>query len=333
MQTATPVLQVQPPTDWHVLLLVLASQPSGVPAHEAAPDQVQLLDDRQVVLDELVEQEAAVPAQLPLVAFQVQPRSAAHMVLLTLLAQAVGAPLQARVALLQVHPDCAVQVVRLVLSLQAAGVPTQLGPADAAHVQPLCSVHEADVVCDVHGATTPEHRPEPVGQVQPGSAAQAVAVVFELQDLGVPEHVPAAGVLTRQPGTAGQVDVDRDAHDAWVGVPAQCGPIEKVTVAVGTRVRADLQQIWPAQSLLTSQVLGQDLLHMPLQHSSPEVVLQSADWVHALGQLAYPGFRHRPAAFTCSSTRRTVVQQISPETVSQSVDWLQDFGHFAGGRQ
>jgi hypothetical protein len=62
--------------------------------------------------------------------------------------------------------------------------------------------------------------------------------------------------------------------------------MEKVTVASGTRVRADLQQIWPAQSLLTLQVLGHDLLHIPLQHTSPEAVLQSADWAQALGQVA-----------------------------------------------
>jgi hypothetical protein len=47
-----------------------------------------------------------------------------------------------------------------------------------------------------------------------------------------------------------------------------------------------LQQIWPEQSLLTLQVLGQDLLHMPLQHSSPALVLQSVDWTHALGHVA-----------------------------------------------
>ena len=59
----------------------------------------------------------------------------------------------------------------------------------------------------------PEHRPVPVGQAQPGSAAHVVEVVFEPQDLGVPAHVPAVGVFTRQPGTDGQVDVDRGAHD------------------------------------------------------------------------------------------------------------------------
>ena len=104
VQTETPVLHVQP-LDWHVLLVMLVSQPSGVPAHEAAPDHAQLLADRQVVLDGLVEQAVAVPVQLPLAVLQVQPRSAAHMVLLTLFAHAVAAPLQASVALLHVHPD------------------------------------------------------------------------------------------------------------------------------------------------------------------------------------------------------------------------------------
>jgi hypothetical protein len=52
-----------------------------------------------------------------------------------------------------------------------------------------------------------------VGQAHPGSAAQVVAVVFEAQDLGVPVHVPSVGVFIRQPGTDGQVDVDRAAHD------------------------------------------------------------------------------------------------------------------------
>jgi hypothetical protein len=45
---------VQPLTDWHVLLVELVSQPSGVPVHEAVPDHAQLLADRQVVLEVLV---------------------------------------------------------------------------------------------------------------------------------------------------------------------------------------------------------------------------------------------------------------------------------------
>jgi len=213
-QVDTPVLQVQPLTDWHVLLVALVSQPSGVPTHAVVLDHAQLLADRQVVLDVLVEHAVAVPVQLPLAVFQVHPRSAAHMVLLTLFAQAVGTPLQARVALLQVQPGCAVQVVTLVLSVQAMGVPMQLAPVDAAHVQPGCTVQEVVVVRDVHGDTVPEHVPGPAGQRQPGSAAQVAEVVFEPQALGVPAHVPAVGVATRQPSTEGHADADSDAHDA-----------------------------------------------------------------------------------------------------------------------
>jgi hypothetical protein len=55
--------------------------------------------------------------------------------------------------------------------------------------------------------------PKPVGQAHPGSAAQVVAVVFVLHDQGVPAQVPRGGVFIRQPGTDGQVDVDKDAHD------------------------------------------------------------------------------------------------------------------------
>lgn len=47
-----------------------------------------------------------------------------------------------------------------------------------------------------------------------------------------------------------------------------------------------MQQIWPEQSLLTLQVLGHDWLHLPPQHSSPAAVSQSADSVHAWGQVA-----------------------------------------------
>jgi hypothetical protein len=125
-----------------------------------------------------------------------------------------------------------------------------------------------------------------VGQVQPGWAAQVVEERLALQALGLPVHVPTVGVLVRQPVTVEQAEVDNEAQDVYDGVPAQWGPTEKVTVASGSRVRADLQQIWPAQSLLTLHVLGQDVLHMPLQHSSPALVLQSVDWAHALGHAA-----------------------------------------------
>ena len=80
---------------------------------------------------------------------------------------------------------------------------------------------EVVVVCDVQGYTVPAHVPGPAGQVQPGSVAQVVEVEFKLQDLGVPAQVPPVGVFTRQPGTEGHVAIDKDAHDTYVGVPAQ----------------------------------------------------------------------------------------------------------------
>jgi hypothetical protein len=64
----------------------------------------------------------------------------------------------------------------------------------------------------------------------------------------------------------------------------QRGPTEKVAVALGRRVSADLQQIWPGQSTLLSQVFVQLLLHRPSQQISPLVVLHSVDVVQALGQ-------------------------------------------------
>lgn len=147
VQVETPALHKQPPTDWQALLVALVSQPSGVPAQVAAPDQVQLLAGKHVVLEVLVEQAAAVPVQLPLAVFQRQPRLVEHMVMVTLSEHGVGVPLQARVALLHVHPACPVHAVRLVLSLQAAGVPVQLSPVDAVHAQPGCKAQLAEEVC------------------------------------------------------------------------------------------------------------------------------------------------------------------------------------------
>jgi hypothetical protein len=150
-QVEAPVLKTQPPTAWHVLLVVLASQATGAPVHEAVLDQEQLLAERQVVLEVLVEHAVAVPAQLPAAVLHEQPRSAAHMVLLVLFPQGVGVPLHARVALLHVHPGWVAQVVLVVLSAQAVGEPMQLGPVAAVHVQPVWPAQEADVVCEVHG--------------------------------------------------------------------------------------------------------------------------------------------------------------------------------------
>jgi hypothetical protein len=129
-----------------VVLAELLSQESGVPVHAAVLDQEQLLADRHVALEVLVEHAAAVPAQAPPALFQAQPRSAAHMVLLTLVEQVAGVPLQASVALLHTHPVWVEQVEMLVLSLHAVGVPMQLGAVAPVHVQAVCAAHVFDVV-------------------------------------------------------------------------------------------------------------------------------------------------------------------------------------------
>jgi hypothetical protein len=103
-QVEAPVLKTQPLDAWHVLLVGLVSQATGVPVHEAVLDQAQLLAARQVVLEVLVEHAVALPAQIPAAVFHEQPRSVAHMVVLMLFAHGVGVPLHARVALLQVQP-------------------------------------------------------------------------------------------------------------------------------------------------------------------------------------------------------------------------------------
>jgi hypothetical protein len=161
----------------------------------------------------LVEHAAAVPEHAPPPLFQVHPRSAAHIVLLTLVEQAAGVPLQASVALLHTHPVWVEQVEMLVLSLHAAGVPRQLGPAAPVQVQADCAAQVLDVVWALHGDTVPEQVPGPVGQVQPGWAVQLVEERLALQALGFPVHVPAVGVLTRQPGTVEHAAVDNAPHD------------------------------------------------------------------------------------------------------------------------
>jgi hypothetical protein len=99
------------------------------------------------------------------------------------------------------------------------------------------------------------------------------------------------------------------------------------------RISADLQQIWPEQSLLCLQVWAHFLLHRPLQHTSPIEVLHSEDWLQVLGQAVYVGFRQRPATPRLGSMLPTVVQQISPFAVLQSVDAAHALGHSDGDRQ
>ncbi len=121
-------------------------------------------------------------------------------------------------------------------------------------------------------------QPPVVFQVHPVCAAQVVELVRLLQDAD-PLQVPA-GPVAVQPGMVAHEDDEQVEYD---GVPVHRGPGEKVCVAAGSRVSADLQQICPEQSLLVSHVFGQDLLHMPLQQSSPFDVLQSVDVEHSFG--------------------------------------------------
>lgn len=98
---------------------------------------------------------------------------------------------------------------------------------------------------------------------------------------------------------------------------------------------ADLQQIWPGQSALLAQLLGQLVRHNPSQQISPDEVLHSAAVVQVLGHrpgLAM-GLRHRPVTLRPGSALATVVQQTSPWVPSQSVDAVHALGHFEAGKQ
>jgi hypothetical protein len=52
------------------------------------------------------------------------------------------------------------------------------------------------------------------------------------------------------------------------------------------RIKADLQQIWPVQSLLWVQVCVQVAAQRPLQQSGAADDVQSIDVEHVLGQLS-----------------------------------------------
>lgn len=99
-------------------------------------------------------------------------------------------------------------------------------------------------------------------------------------------HDPGTVTAAVQPG----ILVQASALDVWAlqvlsGVPAQWGPVEKVTVAAGFLMIADLQQICPEQSLLEWQVLGHEAWQSPSQHKAPTLPTQSLDCVQAFGQV------------------------------------------------
>jgi hypothetical protein len=88
-----------------------------------------------------------------------------------------------------------------------------------------------------------------------------------------------------------------------------------------------LQQIWPVQSLLCSQLLGQVAEQNPLQQMG-EVLdpAQSRDVLHAFGHVVVVGFRQMPLGARSGSSLPAAVQQISPPAVLQSVSAEQPVG-------
>jgi hypothetical protein len=59
----------------------------------------------------------------------------------------------------------------------------------------------------------------------------------------VPLHEPIVVASQVQPGITGHEVALRVAQVAAVGVPTQRGPVVKVSVALGARMSAELQQI------------------------------------------------------------------------------------------
>ena len=115
----------------------------------------------------------------------------------------------------------------------------------------------------------------------------------------------------------------------------QRGPTANVSGGEAALVCADLQQIWPEQSLSLLQLLGQLVRHRPSQQISPDEMLHSLVAEHDLGHS--PGLaarlRHRPLTFSPGSTLATVVQHASPRVPAQSEGAVHALGHFEAGKQ
>jgi hypothetical protein len=148
----------------------------------------------------------------------------------------------------------------------------------------------------------------------------------------VPVQTPLAtpGV---QPLTLEQLleDVTVAGQVEGLGVPEHRGPGAKVTVLAGRRVSADLQQICPVQSELTSQYCVLHVLEQTPSQQSGVVPPQSEDCVHSFGQAVYCVLMQSPATARLGSTFCKVVQQVSPRrSVSQSEEVLHDLAHLVG---
>ncbi len=213
-------------------------------------------------------------------------------------------------------------------------VPVQV-PATAGHWHPVWAVQLGSVKWLEQEYEVPRHEPIDVAfHAQPDSASHVVCAPFEVHGSAVPLHDPITVSSHMQPGVLVHV-VDAVAVEqaVVVGVPMQRGPVEKITVDDGARMRADLQQISLVQSLLCLQVLGHEVLQIPLQQTSPFIVLQSVDCAQALGQGVAVGFRQSPSTARFGSSRCADVQQISLLSVLQSAEPVQALGHSPGGKQ
>jgi hypothetical protein len=136
--------------------------------------------------------------------------------------------------------------------------------------------------------------------------------------------VPAIAV---HPGHCKLLQLLNDPHceHVSVGVPWHVGPVENVIGGRGTCRSAVLQQIMLEQSLSVWHAFGHVFWQMPPQQSGL-VASQSLDVVHAFGQGAYCGFRHKPAAMRLGSSLPSVVQHTSPVVVLHSVLVVHDLG-------
>jgi hypothetical protein len=130
-----------------------------------------------------------------------------------------------------------------------------------------------------------------------------------------PEQLPVPAIAVH-PGHCVALQLLKLPHEAQlsVGVPTHVGPVENVIGGTGTCRSAVLQQIMLEQSLSLWHALGHVFWQMPSQQSGL-VASHSLDVVHAFGQGAYVGFRHRPAALRLGSNLLSVVQHTSPVAV------------------
>lgn len=142
-QVPVPDDSVQPEDEVHrVEVSVLHAL--AVPVHEPVDDHVQPLADRQSVLVGTELHAVGVPKQVPY-SYQEQPVPLTHAAWGTRL-QLLAVPKQVAVLAFQVQPEPVAQVAAVRRVEQLYAVPLQYEELDAVHVQPVCLAHAALVV-------------------------------------------------------------------------------------------------------------------------------------------------------------------------------------------